>query len=270
LKDSNEDIVVIGDAPVATAIVDVCRRMGIANIRAGVAEDPAGVAVVVASSVERVRQSAAKMSKCDAVVVAGTPHEPLVHAAWTASGLPRGRVIGVGTVAANALFRRLIAQRCKVAQSDVQAFVVGTVGHEIPLWSTASIATIPLPQWSVPGHAQLSVRDRTEIFVGGVKAAAQQLADATAPAAMAADPAAAAEAMAPALVEVLRAIVHDENRVLTVTSPIENYGGISGVCLALPCIVNRNGAEPPLEIALNPAEEAGLQNAAEAVRAANV
>jgi len=31
-----------------------------------------------------------------------------------------------------------------------------------------------------------------------------------------------------------------------VSSLMENYRGISDVCLSVPCIVNRNGVEPPL------------------------
>ena len=62
-------------------------------------------------------------------------------------------------------FRFLIAQRCSVAVQNVHAYIAGEHGDsEIPLWSSATIANIPLHEWAVPGHGKLTVRDRTEIF----------------------------------------------------------------------------------------------------------
>jgi L-lactate dehydrogenase len=49
---------------------------------------------------------------------------------------------------------------------------------------------------------------------------------------------------------------------------LENYKGISDVCLSVPCIVNRNGVEPPLPTPMNANEEAGLKNSAETIRSA--
>ena len=42
-----------------------------------------------------------------------------------------------------------------------------------------------------------------------------------------------------ATAKILEAIVHDENRVLPVSSLLQDYRGISDVCLSVPCIVNR-------------------------------
>ena len=48
----------------------------------------------------------------------------------------------------------------------MHAYIAGEHGDsEIPLWSSARIANVPLHEWAVPRHGKLTVRDRTEIFV---------------------------------------------------------------------------------------------------------
>ena len=69
-----------------------------------------------------------------------------------------------------------------------------------------------------------------------------------------------------ATARILEAILNDENRVLPVTSLLNDYHGISDVCLSVPCIVNRKGVETALPIPLNDAELAGLRNSADVVK----
>jgi len=56
--------------------------------------------------------------------------------------------------------------------------------------------------------------------------------------------------------------------VLPVSSLLDDYQGIGDVCLSVPCIVNRGGVDAALAVPLNAAEEAGLKNSAETIRAA--
>lgn len=177
------------------------------------------------------------------VVVANWGWDSRIPRLVSETGLSRARVLGVGTVAETQVFRELIASRCRVAVEEVHAYVAGrSEGPLVPLWSTAAIGAVPLHQWAVPGHGKLTVRDRTEIF--------QQVRESAAP-----DPGVAVGA-------IVDAILHDRNRIMPVASLLNDYHGISGACLGVPCIVNRGGAETPINIALNPAEEAGLREAA--------
>jgi L-lactate dehydrogenase len=174
------------------------------------------------------------------------------------SGLPRRRVLGSGTVLDSSRFRYLIARRCNVAVANVHGYIVGEHGDsEIPLWSTASIGNIPLSQWAVPQHGKLTVRDRAEIFAG-VKGAAEQIIQGKG---------ATSFAIGLAAASILEALFGDANAVLPVSSLLENFRGLSDVCLSMPCIVNRAGVEPPLDVPMNPAEEAGLANSAAMVKA---
>ena len=172
---------------------------------------------------------------------------------------PARRVMGSGTVLDSSRFRYLIARRCNVAVQNVHAFIAGEHGDsEVPLWSGASIANIPLHEWAVMGHGKLSVRDRTEIFQS-VKTAAYQIIEGKG---------ATNYAIGLSTTKILEAILHNENRVLPVSALQCDYRGISEVCISVPSIVNSTGVETCLPVPMNEAEEAGLKASAEKVREA--
>jgi L-lactate dehydrogenase len=187
------------------------------------------------------------------------PVDVITYVTLKLTGLPPARVLGSGTVLDSSRFRFLIAQRCNVAVQNVHGYIIGEHGDsEIPLWSTASIANIPLHEWAVPQHGKLSVRDRVEIFEN-VKNAAYQIIQGKG---------ATNYAIGLATAKILEALLHDENRVLPVSSLLNDFAGISDVCLSVPSIVNRLGVEQGLPIKLNANEEAGLKNSAEQIRTA--
>jgi len=196
----------------------------------------------------------------DAVFLLVTnPVDVITYVTLKLTGLPAPRVLGSGTVLDSSRFRYLIASRCNVAVQNVHAYIVGEHGDsEIPLWSSASIANIPLHEWAVPRHGKLTVRDRTEIFQN-VKDAAQQIIQGKG---------ATNYAIGLSTAKILEALLHDENRVLPVSSLLRNYHEIDDVCLSVPSIVNRGGVEQALQIKMNDAELAGLKNSAEQIKRA--
>jgi L-lactate dehydrogenase len=215
----------------------------------------------------------------DAVVLMVTnPVDVMTYVAQKLTGLPAKRVFGSGTVLDSSRFRFLIAKRLKVAVQSVHAYIAGEHGDsEIPLWSTASVANVPLHAWAVRGHGNLSVRDRTEIFQD-VKSAAYQIIEGKG---------ATNYAIGLATAKILEAVLHDESRTLPVSSLLTDWrplGGtgaagqagnqsaaaepISDVCLSVPSIVNRGGVEVALSVPLNAAEEAGLRASADRIREA--
>ena len=192
-------------------------------------------------------------------LIVSNPVDVMTYATLKLSGLPKQRVLGSGTVLDSSRFRFLIARRCDVAVQNVHAYIIGEHGDsEIPLWSSASIANVPLHEWSVPGHGKLSVRDRTEIFQN-VKTAAYQIIQGKG---------ATSYAIGLATAKILEAILHDENRILPVSSLLKDYQGIDDVCLSVPSIVNRGGVEQALAIKMNDAELGGLRNSAEQIKSA--
>ena len=141
-------------------------------------------------------------------LIVTNPVDVMTYITLKLSELPSQRVIGSGTVLDSSRFRFLIARRCRVAVQNVHAYIVGEHGDsEIPLWSSASIANIPLHDWSVPQHGKLTVRDRTEIFQN-VKTAAAQIIDGKG---------ATNYAIGLTGAHIIEALLHDENRILAMS-----------------------------------------------------
>ncbi len=184
------------------------------------------------------------------------PVDVITQVALKITGQPQGRVVGSGTVLDSSRFRYLIARHCNVAVQNVHAYIAGEHGDsEIPLWSSASIGSIPLNQWSVPGHGQLTDEVKRGI-VENVKAAAYQVIQGKG---------ATNYAVGLAVTNILEAILHNEGRVLPVSSLITGYRGLNDVCLSIPRIVNRAGVEQPLPLPMTVDEEAGLRSSAEQI-----
>ena len=73
------------------------------------------------------------------------PVDVVTRAALEVSGLPPNRVFGSGTVLDSSRLRFLIADHCGVAVQSVHAYIVGEHGDtEFPLWSHATIGTVPI------------------------------------------------------------------------------------------------------------------------------
>ncbi|WP_420239350.1 L-lactate dehydrogenase [Telmatobacter bradus] len=173
------------------------------------------------------------------------------------TGLPWQRVIGSGTVLDSSRFRFLIARSCGVAVQNVHAYIAGEHGDsEIPLWSSASIGSIPLSQWAVEGHGRLAAQEKETIFRNVRDAAYQVILG----------KGATNYAVGLAVTNILEAILHDERRVLPVSGRLQGFHGIEDVCLSLPRIVGRSGIEPPLPIPITVDEEAGLIASANSIR----
>jgi len=185
------------------------------------------------------------------------PVDVMTQVALKLTGLPWERVIGSGTVLDSSRFRYLLARHCGVAVQNVHAYIAGEHGDsEIPLWSSASIGSIPLSQWSVNEHGRLTAADKEQI-VHNVKDAAYQVIQGKG---------ATNYAIGLAVTNILEALLFDERRVLPLSGLLHGYRGLEDVCLSLPRIVGRKGIEPPLPIPMTVDEESGLRESAERIR----
>jgi len=60
----------------------------------------------------------------------------------------------------------------------------------------------------------------------------------------------------------VESIIRDENAVLTVSSLLQDYYGVSDVCLSVPTIVNREGVREVLKLPLEEEEIKKFQSSA--------
>jgi L-lactate dehydrogenase len=186
------------------------------------------------------------------------PVDVVTYAAIRFAGLPAGRVFGSGTVLDSSRLRHLIGSHCGVAVQNVHAWIAGEHGDsEIPLWSSASIGAIPLDKFHARGHPTMDDATRRQIATEVVTAAEQIIRG----------KGATNYAIGLASTRIVEAVIHDESRVLPVSSLLEDYHGIDDVCLSVPCIVNRNGVDAVLDVELSEDESEGLRRSGDTVRA---
>jgi L-lactate dehydrogenase len=192
------------------------------------------------------------------LLVVSNPVDVLTYVSLRISGLARERVIGSGTVLDTSRFRSLLAKRMNVAVSNVHAYIVGEHGDsEVPLWSSAQIANVPLLSFSSPRCPVLTEEDKTEVFRNVRDAAAQVVAA----------KGATNWAVGLAVVRILEAVLRDEQAILSVSSLLRDYHGISDVCISVPCLIGRGGVGAPLPLPYSNSELEALKRSAELLQA---
>ena len=188
---------------------------------------------------------------CSLIVVTN-PVDILTQLAAERSGLPKQRVIGLGTVLDTLRFRSLLAENLGVAPTQLQAMILGEHGDSmVPVWSTACVDGVPLP--SLPKYDQAQVM---KIFERARKSGAEVISL----------KGGAGYAVGVAILEVLKAILLDTKAILPVSTWQDGLYGIKDVCLSVPTRLGRTGVEERLEMELWPKEKAGLQASANALR----
>jgi L-lactate dehydrogenase len=241
----------------------VCAGADVVVITAGAKQKQGQTRMELAgANVELCRSLVPQLLKVapDALLLLVTnPVDVLTYVVQKLSGLPSRRVFGSGTVLDSSRFRFLIARHLNVAVQNVHAFIAGEHGDsELPLWSSATVGAVPLMQWSAPGHSRLTEQDRARIF-DNVRNAAYHIIRGKG---------ATNYAIGLATAQILEAVLNDEQRVLSVSSRLDGYLGISDVCMSVPSIVNRTGVETVLEVPLNDTEREGLRRSADTIRQA--
>lgn len=185
------------------------------------------------------------------VVVVANPVDVLTRVLLEASGLPAARVLGTGTMLDTARLRQHLGQVLDVDARSVHAQVLGEHGDsEFVHWSAAQVGGKPLRQaagWSAADEARCAEAVRTAAYQiiqrKGVTNHAIGLVTA----------------------DLVRAVVRDERRVLTVSRRHDRLGG---VVLSLPAVVGRHGADTVLDPVLDATETAALARSAQVLQAA--
>lgn len=186
------------------------------------------------------------------LLIVSNPVDILTYLAVQRAGLPWQRVLGLGTQLDTARLRSYLARRLKVPADQVQALVLGEHGDSmVPIWSSATIAGLPLAQW--PGVTPQLLQ---EVFEETRTAGARliQLKGGS------------GFAVGLAIREVVHALLGDDRRLLPVSTLQRGAYGLEDVCLSVPTLVGCGGVRQHLELPLTPKERTALQQSARILR----
>ena len=168
-------------------------------------------------------------------VVATNPVDIMTRITYELSGFNPAKVIGTGTTLDTARLRYLLGEYFEVDPRNIHAYVIGEHGDsEFVPWSQALIAAKPIINVleDNPGTFYMEELDR---IAGDVRDAAQKIIEAKG---------ATYYGIGMAMVRVIRAILNNENSVLTVSVRLRGeYGGKKDVFIGNPCILNSGGAK---------------------------
>ena len=186
------------------------------------------------------------------VLVVSNPVDVLTYLATIQLGLPASQVIGLGTLLDSARFRSLIANALRLPATQVTATILGEHGDSmVPIWSAAQAAGLPLEKF--PGWTNQTA-DALFTKTKGSGAEVIKMKGG------------AGFAVGLAIREVIHAIALDSKRILPVASLVEGAYGMRDVCISVPTVVGRKGAEKQLEIELWSKEVAALQKSGQVLR----
>ncbi len=130
---------------------------------------------------------------------------------------------------------------------------------QVPVWSLASIAGMRLDDYCLTCRRACSAEEKESIFTQVREAAANiiRLKGAT------------YHAVSLALVRIVESIIGDQNSVLTVSALLEDYHGMSDICLSVPAVVNSRGVDSVIPLTLSAQETASLRRSADTIRRVN-
>jgi len=239
-----------------------CRGAAVVVVSAGVAQRLGETRVdLVRRNAEAFRQIIPRIREHagpDTVLLVVTnPVDIMCYVAWRISGWEPRRVVGSGTVLDSARLRFLLSQHCRVDARSVHAYIIGEHGDtEVPAWSLSNIAGVPLRSYCPVCRQACPLEEKERIFEQ-VRSAAYQIIERKG---------ATYYGIGLALLTIVQSILGDQNRVLTVSTLMQNMMGVDDVYVSLPCIVNRSGVAQAIPLPLSPEEEAAFRHSAQTLK----
>lgn len=188
------------------------------------------------------------------ILVVSNPVDVLTQRLTEVSGLPPARVIGTGTMLDTARLKEVIGRAIDVDPHSIHAHVIGEHGDsEVVLWTGARIGGVPLRAWAGwDPERETAVADE-------VRRAAYEIIRRKG---------ATNHAIGLVTADLLRCILRDERRVLTVSRVQEGALGVKDVALSLPTVVGGQGASNVLEPEISGEERERLHHSADVLRQA--
>ena len=238
---------------------EACKEAEVVVITAGVAQKPGQtrleLAEVNTKIMKQITQSIMASGFDGIIVVASNPVDLMAYVVWKVSGLPKNKVIGSGTVLDTARLRYLMADYLKVSSKNIHAYIMGEHGDSsfVP-WDHAYVGCKKVKDIMKDNHHPME--DLKKIHEGVVNAAYEIIEKKKA----------TYYGIGMALNRLVKAIIKDENSILTVSTYLENQYGQNDIYIGVPAIINRNGVRDLMELNLNEYEQEKLDTSCKLIR----
>jgi malate dehydrogenase len=208
-----------------------------------------------AGIVKKVSECILEHSPNAIIVVVSNPMDTMTYLALKATGLPKNRIIGMGGALDSSRFKTYLSLALDKPANDIQGMVIGGHGDTtmIPLTRLASYNGAPVSQYL---DAEALEKVAADTMVGG--ATLTKLLGTS-----------AWYAPGASVAYLVDSILNDYKRMIPCSVLLEGEYGLKDICIGVPCIIGANGIESIVDIQLNAAEQALLNESSEKVQAMN-
>jgi L-lactate dehydrogenase len=243
--------------------ISVAAGSHVVVITAGAKQNPGQtrieLAEVNAGIIRRMMPELLEVAPNAVYVIVTNPCDVLTVIAQEETGLPPERIFASGTVLDTSRLRWKLGQRAGVSTASVHAHIIGEHGDtEFPLWSRATIGTVPILEWETADHPRFTLDELEEIAVD-VRDAAYKVIQGKG---------ATNYAIGLSSARIVEAILGDEHAVMPVSTVLRDFHGLDGVALSVPSIVSAAGAVPIRNTSFSDRELGLLRQSAAALTAA--
>lgn len=230
-----------------------CKDAQVVVITAGIAQKPGQTRLELAEVNAKIVKSITKEIMASGfngiIIVASNPVDLMTYVVAETSGLPKNQVIGSGTVLDTARLRYLVGDYLKVSSKNIHAYIMGEHGDSsfVP-WNHCYVGCKKIIDVMKDNHHPMEKLDKIHEDV--VNAAYEIIEKKKA----------TYYGIGMALNRLVRAVINDENSILTVSTYLNNQYGQDDIYIGVPAIINKNGVRELLELELNEKEQAKLDN----------
>ena len=238
---------------------DECKDANVVVITAGLAQKPGQsrleLAVANTKIMKDITQNVMKNGFKGVFIVASNPVDLMSYVVAEVSGMPKSKVIGSGTVLDTARLRYLIADYLKVSSKNVHAYILGEHGDSslVP-WEHCYVGCNKMVDIMKDNNHPME--DLKKIH-DGVWQAAYEIID---------KKKATYYGIGMALNRLVKAVLNDENSILTVSTYQNNEYGQKGMYIGVPAIINRKGVREILQLKLNAKDQAKFNHSCEILK----
>ncbi|HET8809322.1 MAG TPA: malate dehydrogenase [Flavobacteriaceae bacterium] len=208
-----------------------------------------------AGIVKEVSANLIKHSPNVILIVVSNPMDTMAYLVHKTTNLSKNRIIGMGGALDSARFKYRLAEALECPASDVDGMVIG--GH-------SDTGMLPLTRLAVRNSVKVSEfisKERLDEVLEATKVGGATLTKMLGTSAWYA-PGAAVSAL-------VQAIACDQQKMFPCSALLDGEYGLNDISIGVPVILGKNGIEKIVEIDLNDAEKAKLQESAEGVRKVN-
>ncbi|OAL10209.1 L-lactate dehydrogenase [Candidatus Mycoplasma haematobovis] len=180
--------------------------------------------------------------------ICANPVDILTYAYLKATGFPKAKVIGSGTVLDTARLKIEIAKDLNVSPSNVNnAYVIGEHGDSsVTTFSTITIGNSPLSEWKSKFTAE-NYEDKLEKYVAKKAYEIINKKRAT------------FYGIGAGMAKILSTVMQDKNEIVVCGAYLEGEYGFNDIVMGVPCILGKEGIKKVVEVNINSKEREKLE-----------